>query len=111
MSNPIVFLLLAAAALLEAGGDSCFQTALHRARGFERVWWSLAGALMLAGYGALVNGPRWDFGRLLGVYVVVFFLAAQAIAWLRFGETPGPPLLAGGALIVMGGALISFWRA
>ena len=53
-------------------------------------------------YGYVVNIPGWDFGRLLGLYVVFFFVVAQAIAWLAFDQLPGRPLLAGGALIVAG---------
>ncbi len=110
MPDFIVFLLLLAAALLEAGGDSCFQTAMHRASGIHRVLWSLAGAVSLAAYGALVNTPRWNFGPLLGVYVVLFFVVAQAIAWLRFDQAPTLPVLVGGSLIVAGGVVISVWK-
>ena len=56
-----------------------------------------------------MNVPGWHFGRLLGLYVVFFFLVAQAMAWLAFGQVPSRPLLAGGALIVAGGAIISIW--
>jgi hypothetical protein len=55
--------------------------------------------------------PRWDFGKLLGVYVTLFFVVAQIVAWARFGQTPTTPIYAGGALIVIGGLVIAFWRA
>lgn len=110
MTKSSALLLLLAAALLEAGGDSCFQTAIHRSSGSARVRWSLCGAAALALYGVLLNTPRWNFGELLGVYVVVFFVVAQVIAWLRFGEAPSLPILVGGALIVLGGTVISLWK-
>ncbi|MSV30126.1 MAG: hypothetical protein EXQ52_15480 [Bryobacterales bacterium] len=110
MPKPSAFLLLLAAALLEAGGDSCFQTAIHRSSGIARVLWALGGAAALAFYGVLLNTPRWNFGELLGVYVVVFFVVAQAIAWLRFGDVPALPILVGGALIVLGGTVITLWK-
>jgi small multidrug resistance family-3 protein len=69
----------------------------------------LIGATSLVAYGLVVNTPRWDFGRLIGVYVVLFFLLAQVIARVRFGQTPTFPVLLGGALIVAGGAVISVW--
>ena len=49
-------------------------------------------------------------GRLLGVYVALFFLVAQAINWLVFGAAPTVPIMIGGALIVAGGLTITYWR-
>ena len=57
----------------------------------------------LHAYGVAVNAPGWDFGRLMGVYVAVFFVTAQVINLVAFGVGPGLPVLAGGALIVSGG--------
>ena len=101
---------LALAAFLEAGGDSFFQAGFYRSAGSRRAIEILAGAAMLACYGAAVNTPRWDFGRLLGVYVVFFFLVAQIINRVRFGQTPSIPVWAGGALIVAGGVVMVLWR-
>lgn len=58
-------------------------------------------------YGCCVNLPRWDFGRLLGVYVAALFLVAQVINWAGFGSKPALPVLVGGALIVAGGPVIT----
>jgi drug/metabolite transporter superfamily protein YnfA len=102
-------LVLLIAAFLEAYGDSSFQTALYRSSGMTRALAVLSGAASLVAYGLVVNTPRWDFGRLLGVYVVLFFVLAQVLARVRFGQTPTLPVLAGGALIVAGGAVISIW--
>src|SRR6266849_8026779 len=68
----------------------------------------LVGAASLAAYGLVVNVPYWDFGKLLGVYVVLFFLLAQVVARVRFGQVPTLPVFLGGALIVAGGLIISF---
>jgi hypothetical protein len=54
--------------------------------------------------------PRWDFGKLLDIYVALFFVVAQVAARVRFGQTPTTPIYAGGALIVAGGLVIAFWR-
>jgi len=101
-------LLMAVAAFLETYGDSCFQSALYRVSGMSRTLTFVAGALSLLAYGLLVNTPRWDFGKLIGVYVVIFFLVAQIVARIRFGQAPTPGILIGGALIVAGGVVISF---
>jgi hypothetical protein len=55
----------------------------------------------------VVNVPRWEFGKLLGVYVVLFFLLAQIVARVKFGQAPTIPILIGGALICAGGVIIS----
>ncbi len=73
------------------------------------VWW-IAAAGVLFSYGWVVNAPDWDFGRLLGVYVVIFFAVAQILSWAVFGQKPGVPVLLGGALIFAGGAVITLWR-
>ncbi len=99
--------LLAIAAFLEAYGDSCFQSALYRASGMSRILAFVAGAVSLAAYGLVVNAPRWEFGKLLGVYVVLFFLLAQIVARVKFGQSPTLPILIGGGLICAGGVIIS----
>jgi small multidrug resistance family-3 protein len=105
--STLLWLLLAAA--LEAGGDAVVRTGLRSAGGLRAAWF-LAGALVLFAYGYTVNTPQWNFGRLLGVYVTLFFLIAQLIGWIFFHETPGRGILLGGALILTGGAVITFWR-
>ena len=43
------------------------------------------GGLVLFSYGYLVNSPPWDFGRLLGVYIVCFFVVGVGVAAGSFG--------------------------
>ena len=111
VQNPLgAFTVLAVAAFLEGWGDSFFQAAFYRSAGMARVLSVAAGAVVLAAYGMTVNIPRWDFGRLIGAYVVLFFIVAQVIARIRFGQSPTPAIYAGGALIVAGGLVITWWR-
>ncbi len=111
VSNPLgAGLVLVLAAFLEVWGDSFFQTSFYRSSGSGRILAFLGGAAVLACYGSVVNLPRWDFGRLLGVYVALFFVAAQVVARLRFGQTPTVPIYTGGTLIVLGGIVIAFWQ-
>jgi small multidrug resistance family-3 protein len=85
-----------------------FQTAFYRQTGVGR-WMAIgAGSVILAAYGASVNLPRWDFGRLLGVYVAAFFVVAQILNRVRFGQSPTPSIWAGGALVVLGGLVMAF---
>ncbi len=111
MSTPMgAFVALSVAALLEVLGDSFFQSGLYRGSGTARVLWFGLGVAVLAAYGLFVNVPQWEFGKLLGSYVALFFVIAQIVAWLRFHQKPTAPILIGGALIVSGGLVITFWK-
>lgn len=110
VSNPIgALVVLALAAFLEAMGDSLMHTSFYRASGMGRVLAFAAGAAVLTTYGATVNVPRWDFGRLIGVYVAMFFLMAQILNKIRFGHAPTLPVCVGGALVIGGGLLMALW--
>jgi len=101
----MVFLL--AAACLEAGGDALVRTGLRSSTHSRATMFIILGGLVLTLYGYAVNAPPWDFGRLLGVYVAFFFVVAQVISWVAFGQKPTPAILVGGALIVAGGCVVS----
>ena len=73
-----------------------------------RVLVFAVGAVVLFAYGWTVNAPQWDFGKLLGIYVALFFVTAQLISWLAFGEAPSRAVLTGGALILTGALVIAF---
>lgn len=112
VANPLgAVAVLSIAAFFETWGDSFFQSAFYRSTGAARIGAIVTGALVLSAYGSVVNVPRWDFGKLLGIYVVLFFIVAQILNRVRFGEAPTPPVYAGGALIVAGGLVMALWRA
>ena len=111
VATPIgAFVVLVIAASLEVLGDSFFQSGLYRSSGSNRSLWFLVGVGVLGMYGLFVNLPQWDFGKLLGVYVALFFVVAQVVAKVRFQQTPSTPILVGGSLIVAGGLVITFWK-
>ena len=95
---------LVTAAALEAGGN-----ALPR-QGLTHAWWPMlvAGVGTLGLYGLLVNqsGLQLDFGRLMGCYIVAFFLVSQILAAFIFHDSPTSRTLVGGALILLGGLTI-----
>ena len=99
--------LLLVSALLESGGDALVRLGIQASAAWTRAALLIAGGLVLFAYGCLVNAAPWDFGRLLGVYVVFFFLVAQAIAWVVFGHAPPRAVWLGGAFIVLGGTIIA----
>jgi len=108
MNLALSLLCLLLAAILEASGDALVRAGLHAATSAAKAGLLALGAAVLFAYGCAVNAPSWDFGRLLGVYVVLFFLVAQLIGWLVFHQRPGNGILIGGAFIVAGGAIVSF---
>ena len=111
MNRTTIILILLFAALLEAGGDAIIRVGLRTPVLWHRVFlFTIAGALLFS-YGWTVNAPPWDFGRLIGLYVVFFFVIAQMISWLGFKQPPSVPLLLGGALIVAGGLVVALAKA
>lgn len=110
MKAGLALLVLLGAAVLEAGGDAIVRRGLHADRPVARLVLILVGGVVLMTYGVTVNLPPWDFGRLLGIYVTLFFLVAQVINLVAFGVTPPMPVLLGGALIVAGGLVMTFWK-
>jgi small multidrug resistance family-3 protein len=107
MSYLFAMSLLLVSALLEAGGDAVVRLGLHATSGVRRILLLASGGLILLIYACAVNAPPWAFGRLIGVYVVFFFLAAQAIGWFVFGEAPTAAVWIGGSLVVLGGLIVS----
>lgn len=99
-------LLLILAACLEVGGDALVRMGVQNGK----VWGFALGALVLTLYGISVNLPKWDFGRLLGVYIALFFVVAQIVAVMAFHEKLKPPTVVGGLLIVAGGLVLTFWQ-
>ena len=97
------FLALVLAAALEIGGDALIRTGLVRS-----AWpWIAFGAAALIAYGLLVNVDQTiEFSRLMGVYIAIFFVVSQGVAFVFFSEAPSLPVLLGGILIVSGGIVI-----
>jgi small multidrug resistance family-3 protein len=87
---------LVAAAVIEVGGNAliCAGPRGHR---LALIW------LVLATTGLVVNTVRWDFARLLGVYVAVF--ASISVVFGRFVFRESVPLPAWLWLIVVGAVI------
>ena len=104
----MLLLMLLLAAVLEIGGDAAIRHGLLRA-----AWpWLALGVMTLAAYGFAVNLNRViDFGRVMGLYIAVFFVVSQVLSFFLFEERPTPSLLLGGTLIVVGGLVIQVGSA
>ncbi len=100
--TPFAWVVFIAAATLEVAGDAVIRKGL---RG-SILWFILLGFLMLGCYGVVVNTVKWDFSRLLGVYVAVFAVVSVLAGRLVFRETIPVSTWVGLAIIVAGGAVI-----
>jgi small multidrug resistance family-3 protein len=105
MSRSTSTLILLLAAILEVVGDWMVRRGMQ-APSSGRVVWFVFGAGVLFAYGWSVNRPPWKFSELLGLYVVFFFLVAQAVSHFILKETIPKPVIAGGSLIIAGGLII-----
>jgi drug/metabolite transporter superfamily protein YnfA len=94
-------LILVVASALEVGGDALIRIGLRGA-----TYSLAAGALTLFAYGFVVNKSGLDFNRLMGVYIAIFFLVSQIIAFVLFKQIPDDRIIVGGGFIVAGGLLI-----
>ena len=108
MNRTTAISILLLAAILEAGGDALVRAGLRSSAAAARLTFVALGAIALFAYGWTVNAPSWDFGRVLGLYVVFFFVVGQFMSWLFFGQPPSRAVLIGGFLIVGGGLVIAF---
>ena len=98
----LAWIVFFAAAILEVGGDAIIRRGLRGGI----VWFIVLGFVTLGCYGVVVNTVKWDFSRLLGVYVAVFAVVSVLAGRFVFKETVPPSTWIGLAIIVVGGAVI-----
>ena len=106
-----VLFLLIVATVLEASGDAFVRLAIYKHTGFLRISFFAAGAALLLGYGTFLNLAPVEFSRIVGLYIAVLFIVWQVVNCVVFKTTPEVPVVIGGCLIVVGGTLVTFWRA
>lgn len=106
--HPLVFLVIATT--LEVSGDAIVRMAIFHHSGGIRAGLFLAGAVLLLGYGTFLNLAPLQFGQVVGLYIAVLFVVWQIINFIAFHALPTTPILAGGALVIAGGAIITLWR-
>jgi small multidrug resistance family-3 protein len=102
------FLIMATA--LEAMGDALVRLGINQDQWGARSLLFVAGAILLFGYGISVNLAPVDFGRVVGLYIAFLFVMWQIANFIVFRVTPVTPVIVGGALIVVGGAVVTLWK-
>ena len=103
-------LLLLIATVLEVSGDAVVRLAIYNHAGTARLALLLAGGALLLGYGTFLNLAPLEFGQVVGLYIATLFVVWQLISFAVFRAVPTVPILLGGALVIAGGAIISFWK-
>jgi hypothetical protein len=106
--HPLIFLLVATT--LEVSGDAVVRMAIYDSVGLARIGPMLAGAILLFGYGSFLNLAPFQFGQVVGLYIATLFVIWQIINYVAFRTLPSLPSVVGGALIIAGGAIVTFWR-
>ncbi|HLY05060.1 MAG TPA: hypothetical protein VKR31_04870 [Rhizomicrobium sp.] len=103
---------LIAATVLEVSGDATIRIALHGHAGLTAIRFALfvLGAALVFGYATFLNLAPLEFREVVGLYIATLFIVWQVINFAFFRTLPTVPVLAGGSLIVIGGALVSFWK-
>ncbi len=100
----LVWLIFIGAAMLEVGGDAIVRKGL---RG-NNLFIITIGFAMLGFYGVVVNTVKWDFSKLLGVYVAVFALISILFGRFVFREHVPNTTWLGLMVIICGAMIIQF---
>lgn len=90
------------AAILEVGGDAVIRHGLRH----QGLFMILLGFLALGCYGLVVNLVRWDFSRMLGVYVGVFAAISVLVGRYLFHEVIPFSTWVGLGVVLLGGLII-----
>ncbi len=100
----VAWFVFIAAAVLEVGGDAVVRKGL-RGSGLIII---MIGFAMLGCYGVVVNMVKWDFSKLLGVYVAIFALVSILFGRFVFKENIPVARWIGLCVIMCGGMIIQF---
>jgi drug/metabolite transporter superfamily protein YnfA len=104
MNNYISWLIFIFAALLEVSGDAIIRKGL-RSSGLFLI---ILGFVILGCYGIVVNTVKWDFSKMLGVYVAFFASISIIFGHFVFKENVPISTWAGLLIIIFGGLIIQF---
>lgn len=105
-----IFGFVLVATVVESFGDAIVRLGIGQSAWLPRSGYFMAGAALLFCYGLSLNLAPIEFHRVVGIYIATLVVVWQVVNRIVFRIAPEPPVLLGGALIVVGGLIISFWR-
>ena len=103
----IVIAILLFATAMETTGDALVRIGLYDRSGFDRAPILATGAVLLFGYGVLLNLAPLPFERIVGLYIATLFIVWQIVSYITFRTIPNLTILGGGSLIIIGGLIVS----
>ncbi len=106
----VVLACLIVATAFESFGDATIRIGLFNRTGITQFAVLFGGAILLFGYGTMLNLAPLPFERVVGMYIATLFCVWQIVTFITFRTLPSLPILAGGALIVAGGLVVTFWQ-
>ncbi len=106
--HPVIFILIAA--IFEISGDAIIRASIYHHTGLVRAGLMLLGAILLFSYGLILNLAPVEFGQVVGIYVAFVFIFWQVGNYIAFRTLPTLPIMVGGALVIAGGLIITFWK-
>jgi hypothetical protein len=110
LNTLLIFGLLIGATTLESFGDATIRIGLFNRSGAVQAATLLGGGILLFGYGALLNFAPVPFDRVVGLYIATLFCVWQVVSFAAFRTLPSIQVIVGGALIIAGGLVVTFWR-
>jgi small multidrug resistance family-3 protein len=106
--HPIIFILFAT--IFEVSGDAIVRMGIYKYSGLMRIGFMSVGAILLFAYGFSLNLAPVEFGQVVGMYIATLFIVWQIGNFIAFQTLPTIPIMIGGALVISGGMIITFWK-
>jgi hypothetical protein len=106
--HPAIFVLIAT--IFEVSGDAIIRKCIYEYTGVLRIIFLMLGAVFLFLYGFSLNLAPVEFKQVVGLYIAILFIVWQIGNYIAFKSLPSVPIIIGGALIVIGGMIVTFWE-
>jgi small multidrug resistance family-3 protein len=108
-----VLAFLVAATIVEVSGDAVIRIALYNHPGISaaRIGLFVLGAALVIAYSTFLNLAPLEFREVVGLYIATLFIIWQIVNFAFFRTLPTIPVAIGGSLIVVGGIIVSLWKA
>jgi small multidrug resistance family-3 protein len=108
--STIAVFILIVATTLEVCGDAIVRKSIYEYTGAYRIFFMIAGAILLFGYGYVLNLSPIEFSKVVGLYIAILFIMWQVINYAVFRTVPSLSLIVGGGMIVLGGLIVTFGK-
>jgi hypothetical protein len=106
-----ILALVVTATIFEATGDAVMRMAIRDPFSLPaRIGLFALASLLLTLYGLFLNLAPVEFAAVTGLYLASLFVAFQVVNFVFFRHIPGPGVLIGGCFVLIGSAIVYFWK-